>query len=83
MYIIGYTHTKELGKKITPRDIWLYTWLNILQRKIENNTRDIYYYIHDWIYYKEKGMKNSKKEEEIILLMKKLEREIFMMVKLK
>ena len=57
MDIIGYTHTKEFSKKITPRHILLYTWLNILQRKIEKNTRDMFDYIHDWISYRENVLK--------------------------
>ena len=46
---------------------------------MENNTGDIYYYIHDWIYYKEKGMKRIQKMTEIELC--KLEKVMFMMKK--
>ena len=45
--IIEYTHTRELGKKITPA-IYMITYMNeYIIKKAERNIIDIYDYIHD------------------------------------
>ena len=68
MDIVGHTHTKKLGKKVTPIHIWLYIWLKNDKEKGKKNIRYIYDNIHTWRYYKEKETK---------IIIKRRERELY------
>ena len=57
MYIIGYTHTKDLVKKRTSQIYMIIYTTEYLIKKREENTRDKYDCINNRRSYKEKDMK--------------------------